>query len=100
MPTQIVNQKYVPVEKQSSQPSGLLAGKGIILAKAVYASSEAKPHGYTNKYDATKLVLQSRRTRKEALSSAMDLFTSYLLSQVVIENTVHASYCERHCRRC
>lgn len=51
MPTQIVNQKYVPVEKQSSQPSGLLAGKGIILAKAVYASSEAKPHGYTNKYD-------------------------------------------------
>lgn len=74
------------VEKSSSRSSGLLADDGIILAKAPSVSAEAKAHGQTNKYDATRVVLHSRRARKGALYSAMGLFILHLLHQIIIES--------------
>lgn len=97
VPTQIVHQNMCLLKNRAANPQDSWLTRESFWLKQCMLLLKQNLMGVLINMTQRNL---SCRTRKGALSSAMDLFTSYLLSQVVIENTVRACSCERHCRRC
>lgn len=64
MPTQTVYQNIFLLRNQAAIPQDSWLVSESSWLKHTSVSAEAKAHGLTNNYDATKVVLQGSRARK------------------------------------